>query len=167
VVGKIRHYRKVLADRGAPRAERARALLFLVHLIEDVHQPVHVGDNHDRGGNDTQIQFEGRGSNLHRLWDSQIIDKAGHDERAWVGRLQPLLTPENIEAWSRGDVEAWADESLDAAKRAYRFPESSKRPIATGATVGPAYIEFAVPIIEQRLAQAGVRLAQELNAIFH
>lgn len=166
VVEKIKHYRKVLADRHAPKAERARALLFLVHFVEDIHQPLHVGDNHDHGGNLTQVQFLGEGVNLHRLWDSTIIDNFSRDERAWVDSIEPLLTAKNVAAWSEGHVETWADESLLDAKKAYDFPAGSTRPLETGARLGRDYAEFARPIIRLRLAQAGVRVANELNAIF-
>jgi hypothetical protein len=166
VVARIKHYRKLLADRNTPKRERARALLFFVHLVEDVHQPLHVGDNHDRGGNQTQVDFLNQGTNLHRMWDSQILDDAGRDERIWVQRITPMITREKAEAWSKGDVETWADESLQAAKIAYYFPEGSPRPIAIGARLGRDYAERALPIIEERLAKAGVRLANELNAIF-
>lgn len=166
VVEKIKHYRKVLADRKAPRASRSRALLFLVHFVEDVHQPLHVGDNHDKGGNLTQVRFLGEGVNLHRLWDSTLIDDFSRDERAWIETIEPLLTPENVAAWSKSGVETWADESLQDAKKAYRFPADSLRPIESGADLGRDYARFALPIVRLRLAQAGVRVADELNAIF-
>ncbi|GAC1464593.1 MAG: S1/P1 nuclease [Isosphaeraceae bacterium] len=166
VVEKIKHYRKVLSDRNAPRADRSRALLFLVHLVEDVHQPLHVGDNHDRGGNQTQVQYFNEGTNLHRLWDSGIIDNASRDERAWIEKISPRLTPENVAAWSRGDVDSWADESLQEAKKAYLFPEGSSQPLARGARLGRDYAEFALPVVRLRLAKAGVRVANELNAAF-
>jgi hypothetical protein len=166
VVEKIKHYRRLLANRNAPRAERARALLFLVHLIEDVHQPLHVGDNHDRGGNLTQVQFFNEGDNLHRLWDSTILNEISRDERAWLRRIEPLLTLENVAAWSKATVETWTDESLQEAKRAYHFPPNAPRPLASGALLGREYVEMAAPIIRLRLAQAGVRVANELNAIF-
>jgi nuclease S1 len=123
VVSKIHQFRKVVADRNKPKAERARALLFLFHFIEDVHQPLHVGDHNDRGGNDTQIQYFNEGVNMHRLWDSTMLDDASRDDREWVRRIEPLLTPENVAAWTKGDVEAWADESLAEAKKAYRDPK--------------------------------------------
>jgi hypothetical protein len=166
VVEKIKHYRRLLANRRAPKAERARALLFLVHLIEDVHQPLHVGDNHDRGGNLTQVQFYDEGDNLHRLWDSTILNVISRDEHAWLRRIEPLLTPENVAAWSRGTVESWADESLQEAKKAYYFPSGAPRPLESGTRLGPEYVEMAAPIIRLRLAQAGVRVAHELNMIF-
>jgi hypothetical protein len=68
VVVKIKQYRRVLSDRSRPKKERQRALLFFVHLVSDIHQPLHVGDHDDHGGNDTQIRFFDEGTNLHRLW---------------------------------------------------------------------------------------------------
>jgi hypothetical protein len=166
VVDKIKSYRKVLADRRAPKAERARALLFFVHFVEDVHQPLHVGDRNDRGGNNTQVQFLNEGDNLHRLWDSTILETVSRDEREWVRRIEPLLTTENVAAWTRGDVEAWADESLQEAKKAYRDPRDPGRTITSGDRLGRDYAEAAEAVIRLRLAQAGVRLAHDLNALF-
>jgi len=166
VVEKIKHYRKVLADRHGPKQDRARALLFLVHFVEDVHQPLHVGDNRDRDGNQTQVQFLGEGVNLHRLWDSTLIEDFSRDERAWVEKIDPLLTAENVASWSKGGVEVWADESLQEAKKAYHYPPGSARPVESGTRLGRDYAEFALPILRLRLAQAGVRVANELNAIF-
>jgi hypothetical protein len=166
VVAKIKHYRSVLADHHAPRRDRQLALLFLVHLVEDVHQPLHVGDHDDRGGNLTQVQFLGEGTNLHRLWDSDLINAIDRDERAWVERITPRLTAENVKDWSRGDVEDWATESLQDARKAYQFPPGTREPLASGTRLGRDYETFARPILERRLAQAGVRLANELNAAF-
>lgn len=166
VVSKIKHYRSVLADKKATKQERSRALLFLVHFVEDVHQPLHVGDNRDKGGNFTQIQFDGRGTNLHALWDSGLLRNLGGSDQAWVKRVEALLTPENVKAWSSSKVEDWADESLQAAKKAYHWPEGAKAPIATGTTLGNDYARMAEPILKERMARAGVRLANELNAIF-
>jgi hypothetical protein len=166
VVARIKHFRSVLADRSTPRRERARALLFLVHLVEDVHQPLHVGDNHDRGGNLTQIQFFGAGTNLHRLWDSDLINEIDRNERAWVQRIAHLLTQENVRSWSQGSIEDWATESLLDCKKAYEFPAGARQPIPSGTRLGAEYVAFAQPILERRLAQAGVRLANELNSLF-
>jgi hypothetical protein len=166
VVARIKHFRALLADRRAPLRERQRALLFLVHLVGDVHQPLHIGDNHDKGGNLTQIQFLGRPSNLHRLWDSGMINDVDRNENAWVERIGPLLTPENVQSWSQGSVEDWATESLLDAHKAYFFPAGARQPIASGTRIGNDYVAFGRPILERRLAQAGVRLANELNALF-
>ncbi len=166
VVSKIKRFREVLADKKAPLQERRRALLFLVHFVEDVHQPLHVGDNNDRGGNNTQVQFDRRGTNLHSLWDSGLMRSLGGNDQSWVNKVEPLLTPANIKAWSSTKVEDWADESLQAAKKAYFWPVGAKRPIPDETRLGEDYAKMAEPILKDRLAKAGLRLADELNAVF-
>src|SRR5262249_29676789 len=104
VVVKIKQYRKVLSDRSRPKKDRQRALLFFVHFVADIHQPLHVGDHGDHGGNDTQIRFFDEGTNLHRLWDSDLIHQIGGDDRAWASRVERGITPEAIEQWSIGSV---------------------------------------------------------------
>jgi S1/P1 Nuclease len=74
IVPKVRELRATLKDRSKSVEERRFALRFLVHLVEDLHMPLHVGENHDKGGNDLQVRWFDRGSNLHRVWDSGIID---------------------------------------------------------------------------------------------
>ena len=166
VVTKIVHFRKVLADKSQPRRERRRALLFLVHFVEDVHQPLHVGDDHDRGGNATQVQFDGRGTNLHSMWDSGLLRHLGGNDRRWFDRVEALLTPDHVKQWSSPKVEDWADESLSAAKKAYEWPVGSRAPIRTGATLGDDYARRMEPILVEQMARGGVRLANELNGIF-
>jgi hypothetical protein len=166
VVEKIKHYRKVLADRRSPQRERQRALLFLVHLVGDIHQPMHVGDNSDRGGNLTQVQFVDRGTNLHRLWDTDLIHHLRGNDREWAERVKETITPEAVQQWSKGRVEDWADESLAMAKRAYYFPAGSPAPLKSGASLGEDYVRMADPILREQMGRAGVRLANELNAIF-
>jgi hypothetical protein len=74
VVDKINEFRKVVGDKSKSVEERRFALRFLIHCIQDLHQPCHVGDNHDRGGNDTQVRWFDTGSNLHKVWDSGIVE---------------------------------------------------------------------------------------------
>lgn len=166
VVDRIKVYRKALADRSTPKGERQVALLFLVHLVSDIHQPLHVGDNRDHGGNDTQVQFFGRGTNLHRLWDSDLIHRVGGDDRAWVARVERRITPDSARAWSIGKVEDWADESLRVARVAYRASGESGSAMASGTVLGEPYLKMAEPLLIEQMARAGVRLAEELNAIF-
>ena len=159
VVSKIKYYRGILANKNAPKIERQTALLFFVHFVEDVHQPLHVGDNHDRGGNDAQVQLDGRATNLHAVWDSGLMRHIGGRDETWVNRITPLLIQDNVQAWSSMKVEDWADESLQAAKKAYnQLPKNAR--------INDDYVKMAEPILKERLAQAGIRLADELNAIF-
>jgi hypothetical protein len=104
-----------LKDPSRSKEDRRFALRFLVHLVGDLHQPLHVGDNSDRGGNDTQIRFFDRGSNMHRLWDSDLIEWNTRSEDVWLAELAELDSPEARAMTSRGTVEEWATESLTAA----------------------------------------------------
>jgi nuclease S1 len=165
VVTKIDDFRKILADAGRPRVERAEALKFLAHFVEDMHQPVHVGHRDDRGGNDLQVQFFDRGSNLHSVWDSGLIERAKHTEAEWVEILSKTITPELAASWSKGEPPDWANESLEIAKLAYLDPPDNA-PLKKGAKLGQPYQDANLPRAQVRVAQAGVRLAWILNTIF-
>lgn len=162
VVEKLDHFRRVLADKSRPRAERQAALRWVVHLTQDMHQPLHVGDRRDRGGNDLQLQFLGKGTNLHRLWDSGMIEAHSDDEAVWLKELDALATPELAEAWAKGTVADWANESHAAAKRAYLMPGTATL-LTPGTKLGEEYMDCSLAVVRQRLARSGARLASILN----
>ena len=137
IVDKIAEFRAILKDPSKPVEERRLALRFIVHLVGDIHQPLHVGDNHDRGGNDTQVRWFDRGSNMHRVWDSGIIERAGGNEESWLTDLKAMDTPEARQEAMKGTVGEWATESLLAARQAYQEPMSDKR-IKSGSFPAPA-----------------------------
>lgn len=165
IVDKIHEFQATLKDPARSVEDRRFALRFLIHLVEDLHMPMHVGDSHDKGGNQTQVRFYDRGTNMHRLWDSDMIERAGDDEDFWLADLALLDTPGNREAAMRGTVEDWATESLLAARAAYQVPETGMR-IKPGQKLADAYQEVNLPIVRRRLYQAGVRLALVLNEAF-
>jgi hypothetical protein len=127
--------------------------------------PLHVGDNHDKGGNQTQVRFFTRGTNMHRIWDSGMIEWVGMTEDFWLADLAALDTPEARQAAMRGTVEDWATESLLAAREAYRVPETGER-LKSGQKLSDAYLKANLPVVRRRLYQAGVRLAMVLNDAF-
>ena len=165
VVDKINEFRAVVKDKNKPIEERRFALRFLLHCIEDLHQPCHVGDNHDKGGNQTQVRWFDRGLNMHRLWDSAIIERAGNTEGFWLADLNQLDTDENRAAWMSGTVEDWATESLLAARAAYQVPGTDLR-IKSGQKLADDYYKANLPVARRRLCQAGLRLAWVLNEVF-
>ncbi len=165
IVPKIREFRAILRDRKRPIEERRMALRFLAHLVEDLHMPLHVGDNHDRGGNDTQIQFFDQGTNMHRLWDSDMLVRGEADE---VRALEILAAMDNQDARTlamAGSVEDWATESLLSARKAYQDPASGRK-ITKGTKLGEPYQTANLPLARRRVYQAGVRLAMVLNEVF-
>ena len=165
VVDKINEFRATLKDPSRTKEDHRFALRFLTHCLEDLHMPMHVGDNHDKGGNGTQVRFFDRGSNMHRLWDSDMIERAGNMEEFWLAELAVLDTSQNRDDAMKGSVENWATESLLAARAAYDVPETGQR-LKPGQKLGDAYVAANLPVVRRRLYQASVRLAMLLNEAF-
>lgn len=155
VVEAIRAQVRILADRTRPDAERTDALKFVVHFVGDIHQPLHGGYAGDRGGNRYQIQYKGRGDNLHWLWDSLMLDDL--DAAAYQRKLAalPLVIPQPATALPP-DAAAWARESCAIVLRNGFYPDSHK--------IDATYVDHWRPLAEERLREAGARLALLLNA---
>jgi hypothetical protein len=161
VVGAINRQLAVLRDRGQPRQQRLEALKFVVHFVGDVHQPLHAGFAHDRGGNDFQVHIEvpghePEGSNLHRAWDWWVIATREDDWRAWSRILAAEGIPTSERDAVRGNPAAgWAEESCRTLREPGFYPTSRK--------LGPAYFDHWRPTAEKRLREAAGRLATVLN----
>jgi hypothetical protein len=162
VVSKIHDFSAILKDKDTPKDKKREALRFLAHFVQDMHQPLHVGERHDKGGNDLQVRFFDDGSNLHRVWDSGLIERADKDEGRTFDRLKAAFTPEFVAAASSGTVEDWANESLEAARDAYVEPITGL-PLRPGVKLGEAYQGRHLPIAERRILQSAARLARLLN----
>ena len=126
MVDKINEFRAVLKDKTKTVEDRRFALRFLIHCVEDMHMPMHVGDNHDRGGNDTQVRFFDRGTNMHRLWDTDMIERVSKDEDFWLTVLDALDLQGNRQEAMKGTVEDWATESLLVARQALPGPRDGQ-----------------------------------------
>jgi hypothetical protein len=165
VVSKIEEFQRILQNPNAGKVQKRQALKFLIHFIADLHQPLHVGDNNDQGGNLLQVRFFNDGSNLHRVWDSQVMERHTNDERVWLWDFDFLANPRMAIEWSKGTPGDWATESLQIAKEAYGL-SGTQRVITPGARLGDDYYKFALPIIQKQLAKSGIRIAYMLNGIF-
>jgi hypothetical protein len=161
IVDKIAEMRARLKDPSKSVEDRRFALRFLVHLVEDLHMPMHVGDNSDKGGNRTQIRFFEDGSNMHRLWDSDMIERVSKDEAAWIADLGKVDTPEAFTAAVKGTVEDWATESILASRAAYEIFGVGR--LKSGQKLGQDYFDRSLPVVRDRLYKSGVRLAEMLN----
>jgi hypothetical protein len=162
VVSKIHDMRKDLANPKLPVTQRRQALKYLIHFVQDLHQPMHVGDDNNRGGNTLQVDFYGQGTNFHRLWDSELIYRSHRNEVQFANHLKTKLRPEMEKKWSAGTVEDWATESLQAAKKAYINPDTGAK-IQAGERLGVRYLEANADRVDECVLKASVRLAYLLN----
>jgi hypothetical protein len=141
------------------RARRREALLFLVHFVGDIHQPMHVARPDDRGGNEVPVRFFNEDTNLHTLWDAGLVQRALLDP--WdAARLHESITPAERRAWADLDAVTWATESyLIVERQAYRG-------VVAGAQLGELYADANREAVEGRIVQAGYRLGLLLNRLF-
>ena len=135
-------------------------LKYLIHMVGDIHQPLHTGREEDWGGNKIKVYFKGRkGSenetNLHDLWDAGLIDdfKMSHSDFS-----THLINKYNKVSVEQKTAEEWADESHQFVPKIYETKE--------GSYLSYDYVYENFPIVEQRLYEAGIRLANLLNEIF-
>ncbi len=157
VVAALQHYVDVLGDRGKPDEVRRQALKFVVHFVGDIHQPLHAGYRDDKGGNTYQVQFDGKGSNLHRVWDSGMLYTRGLDWQQYAQRLDsamPVRLPPPIAPLDNPYAQ-WAEESCRITAGPGFYPAKHQ--------ITPAYVHTWLPVADRRLGEAGRRLAQVLN----
>jgi hypothetical protein len=157
VVGGLEKYVAILGDRHKSNAERAEALKFVVHFVGDVHQPLHAGNRDDKGGNDYQVQFDGKGSNLHKVWDSSMLYTRDLQWAPYADRLAaegPVALPKPRAPFDNPYAQ-WAEESCSIVAAPGFYPASH--------VVDDAYVAKYLPVADLRLRLAGKRLADLLN----
>lgn len=148
---KTKEFIEVLRDGDATREEKAIALKFIVHLVGDLHQPLHVGREKDRGGNDVDAEWFGHDTNAHRIWDSELIDSADYSFSEYADSIDQRIDVE-IEQGPEPDLDLWVKESAALRKAAYDVPGPG-----FGGTY--RYIFDNRALVEQRLKAGGLRLA--------
>lgn len=156
----IRDNLAILRDRDAEPLQRRQALGFVLHLVADLHQPLHVGRSEDRGGNTVTVSFAGRETSLHRLWDSGLLRSSGLRAEDYRRSLAPLVRL-GAESWERGTLEDWAVESQQLRPWVYDFDARRQVPL-----ISRRYAETGRQLTALRLAQAGVRTAWLLNEMW-
>ena len=119
------------------------------NLVADVHQPLHAGYANDRGGNTYQVQAFGRGTNLHRFWDTGLIENTGLNAATMTEKLLATLAP-------AGDIEP-----AHAAEESCRIVATSG--FYPARKVGAEYVERFMPVMQRQLQVAAARLAAMLN----
>ncbi len=166
IVTKIDEFRAELANPETPAPERLRALQFLLHLVGDLHQPLHAADDHDRGGNTERVQAPGAAEgSLHHYWDTVFVAALGTDSTAVADRLLAAISPEDRQRWCAGTPHDWVWESYGIGWRTVygALPD----PDAAGRyELDPQYVADATAIVRLQLERAGIRLGWLLNQLF-
>lgn len=157
VIWAIEKVMKELKQGGLSAEQEATHLKFLVHLVGDIHQPLHVGNGEDRGGNDVRVQWFGSNTNLHSVWDSRMIDgkQFSYTEFAdWVNHPSSA----EVKSWQSATVRDWAEESMSYRDQVYAIPENGR--------LSYRYSYDNFDLVKHRVLQAGVRLAGVINEIY-
>lgn len=192
IVSAIDYEWAILRDKNQPAPLRAKALRYLIHFVGDLSQPLHAADNHDRGGNCTEMTFfsnekDAKPENLHSIWDYKIIARDLEARKATQAQYAKTLDEEFARSDSKIDVLAWAwDSHKLAATVTYAVlkPPIPIEPAALGTadqagcaeqraavaalhiSIDDEYVGHALPVIREQLAKAGYRLAGLLNQTF-
>ena len=109
VIAKIEEFQRTVVDPAATPVQRREALLFLIHFVGDMHQPLHCSDNKDKGGNDVKLDLFGRPTNLHSAWDGGLLARIGQED-ALFAKLSKDLTDRRASKWGKGSVSSWAEQ---------------------------------------------------------
>jgi len=154
----IRKCVEVLKDKSSSKEEKEFYLKMLVHFIGDLHQPLHTGRGEDKGGNDIQVRWFGDGSNLHRVWDSEMIGSYDMSYTEMASNTQ-ILSKTQTKSIASGTFEDWMYESKKLSERVYASAE-------VGEKLSYRYMYDWFPVVGEQLQKGGIRLAQVLNEIF-
>ncbi len=135
-------------------------LKLLIHFTGDMHCPMHAGRQSDRGGNGFVVEFGGVESNLHRLWDTQLVD-AAHPWGAleWAANIDPAMNRRQRRVIAGGEPLEWMEETVSLAHSIYADTPQYE-------PVSWEYINKYELLVERKFLEAGHRLARILNDIF-
>lgn len=147
-----------LSNSSVSRKDKQFYLKLLIHFMGDLHQPLHLGRAEDKGGNTIGLSWFGDRSNLHRVWDSGMIDTYGMSYSELAENL-PVISREEIDAICKGSIREWAEEIRKLTQKVYAAQEK-------GDHLGYAYMYQNFDLVRWQLLKGGLRLSTVLNRIF-
>jgi hypothetical protein len=167
----LARFTATLKDPNASLADKQLALRFIVHLVGDLHQPLHVGKCCDRGGNDVKVSWFGKPTNLHAVWDSQLVDEEQLSFTELAAKLERHISNRDLIGWWDINPRDWISESAQYREQIYAGVPPAKKPAGKRdeqalPDLSYSFVYRFTPLMERRLQQAGVRLAAYLNAIY-
>ena len=152
IVEAIKTFSKI--TKSGSKKEQRLALRMLIHLIADIHQPLHAGLKEDRGGNWYEVKYDDNTVSLHKLWDHQLVSRIAED---WKGVAAAVLEL-NIEV-PLSNPKAWAEES-------HKLSTDFVYQALENRSVSQDYLSKADQISKNQLGKAGWRLALWLHKLW-
>jgi hypothetical protein len=137
--------------------ETALLLRILFHLVGDIHQPLHVGYGEDKGGNTIDVDFLGKSTNLHHVWDSDIIDVSGITLNGCL-KLANSLPKKEVQALQKVSPLDWMNDSRALLPEVYNFKDHM---------ITQEYVDINKEVVKKQLLKGGIRLAAVLHQCFH
>lgn len=170
----IARHLEMLKDPRVPIRQRNEALKWVVHLVGDIHQPLHAATHDDHGGNRIEVSFFGERDNapygtirLHTVWDVHLLRRLLQQRGGETAFLSTTISGSDKAYWERGAMEQWMAESNRLAKKAAyaTLPGgfSCERKPSGIIAIDERYYERAVPVLEAQIRKAGIRLARLIN----
>lgn len=154
----IEKCKSVILDENSSKDEKAFYLKMLVHLIGDLHQPMHVGQNEDKGGNTIQVQWFGKGTNLHSVWDSKMIEHYNMTYTELAVNASEI-SKEEVALIQQGTIADWVNDTQTCAAKVYKSAE-------IGDNLKFEYMYHNFGMVRSQLQKGGIRLAKVLNELF-
>ena len=137
--------------------EEAFYLKILIHLVGDIHQPLHTGRENDKGGNDIYVSWFGKKSNLHKVWDSEMINDKLYSYTE-LANIVNITTSKEVKKWQSDNIDVWIQENMTLRPGIYKLNSNKK--------LGYKYSYNHWGDVKQQLLKGGVRLAGILNEIY-
>jgi len=156
-VEKSKEFISTLKNTSSTKTEKTIALKFLVHLIGDLHQPLHVGNGTDRGGNDYKVTWFGEETNLHRVWDSHLIELQKLSYKEYSDYLLLDIDYGDIRKLQADSLMAIVYESQVFREQCYKISNKNLR---------WEYFYINKDLLEKRLLEGGMRLSGILNRVY-
>lgn len=156
VVNVLENVVRTILDKKTTRKELFLSLKVLIHLVGDIHQPLHCGFAKDEGGEKIKLRFFFKTTSLHQVWDAEVLEYQGVTAEECL-RTASNFTKRDVNNYKKTDILKWMEESRELLSYVYDFK---------GNKLGDEYVDKVSPIIKMQLIKAGLRLAEILNQRF-
>ena len=149
-----------LTDKNTSKQQKIHALKFMMHFVGDLHQPMHISREEDKGGSTIQVNYNDKGTNLHSLWDTRMLEKEGLTFDQLAVKFD-TISESDIKQWQSDPVVQWMWESYQISTQLYAEIEQMNKKV-----IDDAYYQKHMPTVQKRMQQASIRLAGLLNKIY-